>query len=41
VGIDALTVAACFWAAGRIYRVGMLLYGQLPSPKQIFAALRA
>jgi ABC-2 type transport system permease protein len=39
--IDAVTVAACFWAAGRIYRVGMLLYGRLPSPKQIFAALRA
>jgi ABC-2 type transport system permease protein len=39
--IDAATVAVCFWAAGRIYRVGMLLYGRLPSPKQIFAALRA
>jgi hypothetical protein len=39
--IDAVTVAVCFWAAGRIYRVGMLLYGRLPSPKQIFAALRA
>jgi len=39
--IDAATVAVCFWAAGRIYRVGMLLYGRLPSAKQIFAALRA
>ena len=40
-GIDALTVVACFWFAGRIYRLGMLLYGKLPTPKQIFAALRA
>ncbi|MBD5653812.1 MAG: ABC transporter permease [Candidatus Eremiobacteraeota bacterium] len=41
IGIDAATVVASFWAAGKIYRVGMLLYGKLPSPKQIFAALRA
>ncbi len=40
-GIDAITVVACFWAAGRIYRLGMLLYGKLPSPRQILAALRA
>jgi ABC-2 type transport system permease protein len=40
-GIDALTVVACFWFAGRIYRLGMLLYGKLPTPRQIFAALRA
>jgi len=39
--IDAATVIVCFWAAGKIYRVGMLLYGRLPSPRQIFAALRA
>ena len=39
--IDALTVVACFWAAGRVYRLGMLLYGKIPSPRQIFAALRA
>lgn len=41
IGIDVVTVAACFWAAGKIYRVGMLLYGKLPSPKQILAALQA
>lgn len=39
--IDAVTVVVAFWAAGKIYRVGMLLYGRLPSPKQILAALRA
>ena len=41
VGIDAATVALCFWAAGKVYRVGMLVYGKLPSPKQIVAAIRA
>ncbi len=40
-GLDAATVVLAFWAAGKIYRVGMLLYGRLPSPKQIVAALRA
>ena len=41
LGIDFVTVLVCFWAAGRIYRVGMLLYGKLPSPAQIIAALRS
>ena len=41
LAVDALAVVACFWAAGRVYRVGMLLYGRLPSPRQIVAALRA
>jgi ABC-2 type transport system permease protein len=41
VGVNALTVAIAFYAAGKIYRVGMLLYGKLPSPKQIIATLRA
>jgi ABC-type Na+ efflux pump permease subunit len=39
--INVATVAGSFWAAGRVYRVGMLLYGRLPSPRQIVAALRA
>jgi ABC-2 type transport system permease protein len=41
VVINVITVAASFWAAGRVYRVGMLLYGRLPSARQIVAALRA
>ena len=41
IGIDFVTVIVCFWAAGRVYRVGMLLYGKLPSPAQIFATLRS
>jgi ABC-2 type transport system permease protein len=39
--VNIATVAACFWLTGRVYRVGMLLYGRLPSPRQILAALRA
>ncbi len=41
LAIDAVTVVVCFWAAGRVYRVGMLLYGKVPSPNQIIAALRS
>ena len=39
LAVDAVTVVACFWAAGKIYRVGMLLYGRLPSARQILRAL--
>jgi hypothetical protein len=41
IAINALTVAVCFYAAGKIYRVGMLLYGKLPTPRQVWNALRA
>jgi ABC-2 type transport system permease protein len=41
VAINLVTVAACFYAAGKVYRIGMLLYGKLPAPKQILAAIRA
>jgi ABC-2 type transport system permease protein len=41
LAVNVVTVAVCFWAAGKIYRVGMLVYGKLPSPRQILAALRA
>ncbi len=37
-----LAAAACFaWVAGKIYRVGLLLYGRPPSLKQVVATLRA
>jgi ABC-2 type transport system permease protein len=39
--INVATVVASFYFAGKIYRVGMLLYGEAPSPKQVWAALRA
>ena len=38
--LNAGLVAGCFFVAGKIYRVGMLLYGKLPTPKQIWNALR-
>jgi ABC-2 type transport system permease protein len=39
--INLVAAVACFYVAGKIYRVGMLLYGKLPSPQQIVAALRS
>ncbi|MBC5811479.1 MAG: ABC transporter permease [Candidatus Eremiobacteraeota bacterium] len=38
--INALAVAIAFYVSGKIYRVGMLLYGKMPSLKQIWAAIR-
>jgi ABC-2 type transport system permease protein len=38
--VNVATVAASFWIAGRVYRIGMLLYGKPPSLPQIVAALR-
>jgi ABC-type Na+ efflux pump permease subunit len=40
IAINLATVVVAFWAAGRIYRVGMLLYGKLPSLRQVWAAVR-
>jgi ABC-2 type transport system permease protein len=40
LAINVATAAAAFYAAGKIYRVGMLLYGKLPSLRQIAAVLR-
>ena len=39
--LNAVAAVACFWAAGKVYRVGMLLYGKLPSPRQVLAVLRS
>jgi len=41
IAINAATAIVCFVVAGKIYRVGLLLYGRLPSVRQIVAALRA
>lgn len=40
IAINLATVIVAFWIAGRIYRVGMLLYGKLPTLRQIWAAAR-
>lgn len=39
--INTCTVVAIAWLAGKIYRVGMLLYGRPPKLKQVFATLRS
>lgn len=39
----AINLAACVgfaWIGGRIYRVGLLLYGRPPTPRQMIAAFR-
>jgi ABC-2 type transport system permease protein len=41
LAINAVAAGVAFYAAGKIYRVGMLLYGKLPSLRQIVAVLRA
>ncbi len=41
VAVNVATVALCFFLAGKVYRVGMLLYGNAPSLRQVWAALRA
>jgi len=41
VAINLATVAVCFYLGGKVYRVGMLLYGNAPSLRQVWAALRA
>ncbi len=40
IAINALAAALAFYVAGKIYRVGMLLYGKLPSLRQIIAVVR-
>ena len=40
VALSAATVAAFFWGAVKIYRVGVLMYGKTPSAKEVFRALR-
>ena len=37
----ALTVPVALWIAARLYRTGVLLYGQPPSPRTLWRALRA
>jgi ABC-2 type transport system permease protein len=40
ISINVLAAIALAWFSGRVYRVGMLLYGRFPSPRQIVAAMR-
>jgi ABC-2 type transport system permease protein len=39
--INVLAAVACFAIAGKVYRVGLLMYGKLPSFAQVIAAVRS
>ncbi len=39
--VDAGTAVVLAWFAGKVYRVGLLLYGRPPSLRQVLATLRA
>jgi len=36
-----ITIPAALWLAARLYRSGVLMYGQSPSPRTLWRALRA
>lgn len=35
-----LSVAAAIWAAGRVFRVGVLMYGKAPTPAEMLRWVR-
>jgi len=37
----AVAIPAALWLAARLYRSGVLMYGQSPSPRTLWKALRA
>jgi ABC-2 type transport system permease protein len=41
IGLLLITIPAALWLAGRLYRSGVLMYGQSPSPRTLWKALRA
>ena len=41
LALDVGAAVLLAWAAGKVYRVGLLLYGRPPSLRQIVATLRA
>jgi ABC-2 type transport system permease protein len=41
VALLALSIPAVLWLAARLYRSGVLMYGQSPSPRTLWRALRA
>ena len=36
-----IAIPAVLWLAARLYRSGVLMYGQSPSPRTLWRALRA
>jgi ABC-2 type transport system permease protein len=41
IAINLVATVAIVWGAGKVYRVGLLLYGRLPKLSQVIATLRA
>jgi len=41
VALLLITIPAALWLAARLYRSGVLMYGQAPSPRTLWRALRA
>jgi ABC-2 type transport system permease protein len=41
MGLMAVTVFACIFIAGRLYRYGVLMYGQRPSLRQLAKMVRS
>ncbi|MEO7667262.1 MAG: ABC transporter permease, partial [Dehalococcoidia bacterium] len=40
IGILAASVPVALWVAARLYRSGVLMYGQRPTPRTLWRALR-
>ena len=36
-----ITIPIALWVAARLYRAGVLMYGQPPTPRTLWRALRA
>ena len=41
IGLLLITIPIALWIAARLYRSGVLMYGQSPSPRTLWKALRA
>jgi ABC-2 type transport system permease protein len=41
LAINLAAALFCFDLAGKVYRVGLLMYGKLPSLRQVAAAVRS
>jgi ABC-2 type transport system permease protein len=40
IGINVVATVGIVWLAGKVYRVGLLMYGRPPKLAQIFNVLR-
>ncbi len=41
IALLLVTIPAALWLAARLYRSGVLMYGQSPTPRTFWRALRA